>query len=150
MTSELIKKLIEKKYNHENGQYIVFDELRNGTGYGKIVTGSIDVFVLNTYPSKQFQRMAFEIKVSRSDFLREIKNPNKRRFAMAMSNEFYFVAPKGLLKNSDIPLNCGLMEVITYKENHHIKTVVPAIWRDNMPPSWSFVASICRRVKLRK
>lgn len=56
-------------------------------------------------------RVAYEIKVSRADFLAEVRNPEKRTKAIELSNQFYFAAPKGLLRASEIPEDCGLVEV---------------------------------------
>ncbi len=53
--------------------------------------------------------MAFEIKVSRADFLRDVqagKYLSYLKFAGAVS----FAAPKGLLAKGDIPVGCGLIE----------------------------------------
>jgi hypothetical protein len=46
-----------------------------------------------------------------ADFLCEIKQPLKRRIGLRYSNEFYFVTPAGLLKTSELPIECGLVEV---------------------------------------
>jgi hypothetical protein len=70
-----------------------------------------DVFVLNCFYSKRFKRIAFEIKISRNDFLHELKDPEKRKSAVEYSHEFYFVTPKGMLDKKDIPQDCGLMEI---------------------------------------
>lgn len=55
--------------------------------------------------------VGYEIKVSRSDFLHELKKPEKRAWAVAITHEFYFCAPKGLIKPSEVPGDCGLVEV---------------------------------------
>lgn len=54
------------------------------------------------------ERIALEIKVSRSDFLSETdeKRAPWRRFA----DKFAYVAPEGLIKPSELPEGCGLME----------------------------------------
>lgn len=55
------------------------------------------------------ERIALEIKVSRSDFLSETdeKRAPWRRFA----DKFAYVAPEGLIKPSELPEGCGLMEL---------------------------------------
>ncbi len=78
----------------------------------------IDAFAFNCFRSKGFKRVAYEIKVSRSDFKNELKDANKRKSAMMFSDEFYFVAPKGMLHKYDIPEGCGLMEVNEAGDTH--------------------------------
>lgn len=54
------------------------------------------------------ERIALEIKVSRSDFLSETdeKRGPWRRFA----DKFAYVAPTGMIKPEELPPGCGLME----------------------------------------
>jgi hypothetical protein len=49
--------------------------------------------------------VGYEIKISRGDMRRELLDPGKRRFGVAMCNEFYFAAPQGLLKPEEIAYN---------------------------------------------
>lgn len=155
MTAREIKEVLKKEYTTYDKQRVIpqtwvfWEELKNGVGFDKYVMGYIDFFVMNVFPSKQFEKIAYEIKVSRSDFFNEIKNPNKRRFAMAMSNKFYFITPKGLLKPNEIPKECGLEEVCNNGKYLYTQTIVPAIWRETLPPNWAFVSSLCRKLFLK-
>ena len=69
-------------------EWAFFSELRVGTGYATYkhrkgsalsVEQRIDVWAMNLWPSKKFKRIAYEIKVSKSDFKREIEDPKKGR-----------------------------------------------------------------------
>jgi hypothetical protein len=143
---------LRKRYS-DTRQWALFEELRVGTGYRNTWKGSghehnnpqqsIDAYALNMYAGKDFQAISFEIKVSRADFLREIAQPLKRAQAVALSNQFYFVAPKGMIKPEEIPSDTGLMEV---DENLNIRIKVQAPIQQKEPPSWRFIASIARRV----
>ena len=73
---------------------------------------SIDVLTINSRPFKQYRIIAHEIKTSRNDFLYEIKHPEKRTLAIKYSNQFFFVTPQKLVKPSEIPIGCGLLEVM--------------------------------------
>lgn len=53
--------------------------------------------------------IAIEVKVSRADFKRETEA--KRRPWEAVSSQFVYATPKGLLDKSEIPSHCGLWEV---------------------------------------
>ena len=109
MDASFIKGLLHEKYGDRN-QWACFDELRNQTGYSRQIK-YIDFFVINLYPSKNFQRIAYEIKVSKGDFNKEIADPGKRKFAMDNSNQFYFICPSGLISKDEVPEDCGLMYV---------------------------------------
>lgn len=80
-------------HSHPRPNWAYFPELRVGTGYGKDNEQRLDAWAMNLMPSKQLSRYAYEVKVSRSDFLAEIKKPWKRKHALMLSNHFYFAAP---------------------------------------------------------
>ena len=88
---------------------------------------AIDAFVMPMWPGKKYERIAYEVKVSRADFLNEIKMPWKRETAMAYSNRFIYITPPGLIKKDEIPEGCGLQEV---HPSGHIRTVVKAPQRN--------------------
>ena len=127
----------------DRSQWAFIVELRTGTGHGHWSDKYIDLFAINCYPSKGNHKIAFEIKTSRSDFLREMKKPLKRHPALMISNQFYFAAPKGMLKHEEIPQEAGLVEVGT--EGAVVITVAAPV-REAYPPTWPLVASIARRV----
>jgi hypothetical protein len=53
----------------------------------------LDAFALNTLPHTAMKRVCYEVKISRGDFLSELKHLLKRRIGMRYSNEFYFCCP---------------------------------------------------------
>lgn len=137
---------------HPARQWAFFVELRVGTGYNfttKIYGWSdynpeqrIDAFALDIWPSHHWRRIAYEVKVSRSDFLHEIANPQKRQTAMMLANEFYFAVPAGLVEKDEIPEDCGL---VTVKDGRaQVVKRAPSHEIGDMP--MPFVASIARRV----
>jgi hypothetical protein len=128
---------------HDPREWGFFEELRIGTGRGKDSEQRFDGWAIHFHPSKRNVVRCYEAKVSRSDFYTEINKPMKRRPGMRLSNEFYFVAPLGMLKIEEIPPECGLMEVF---EDGHIETTVKAPYRNTIPPTWLFVSAICRRI----
>lgn len=128
-----------------SSDWIHFDELRIGTGYGKDAEQRIDFWAMHTLPSERLRRVAFEVKVSRSDFLAELKQPRKRAVALLWSNEFYFVAPSGLISESELPPEAGLVEYRQDDLGARLHWRVMAPWRDTPPASWRFVASMLRR-----
>lgn len=154
MNAHDVLKGLRKRHISQRGrlgdEWAFFPELRVGTGYaayrdkkkGKNVEQRMDAWAMNLYPSKKYHRICYEIKVSRSDFMHEIKNPDKRKQGLELSNQFYFVTPPGLVKKEEIPLECGLIEV---KEDGSSKVIVQAPMRECAPPPIHLVMSIMRR-----
>ena len=100
-------------------------------------------FSLNTFGMGQFEAdfvaihpennfcVEFEIKRSRSDFLADFKKKNKHELlkkGMWPSNQFYFVAERGVLDRNQIPYHLGLIEIEKipiykkFKKQHITKT----------------------------
>jgi len=139
---------LESRFKDKH-EYIAVKELRPYTGFGEYADQRIDFWVMNTYPSKRHARHSFEIKTSRSDFLREIKQPNKRRIGLAISNQFWFIAPEGLIKPEEVPIECGLIECFwgAYDATGMTGvTVIAAPHRDTNVLSWGLLASVARRL----
>ena len=139
-TPEVMHRL---KMSHDPQKWAFFEELRIGTGFGKDSEQRLDAWAIHYHPSKRNVSICYEVKVSKSDFKKEITTPIKRRAGLRLSNEFYFVTPKGLCKIEDIPLECGLIEV---DDKGVMETIIAAPFRDVHPPTWLFVASISRRM----
>ncbi|EGW36480.1 hypothetical protein [Desulfosporosinus sp. OT] len=147
MSAKTILKALRER--HQEREWAFFRELRVGTGYRNVEKGlnpeqRLDAWAINLYPSKNFLRIAYEIKVSRGDFLREINNPQKREQALQLSNQFYFAAPVGLIKPEEIPEEVGLIEVFDEWQSM-IKVSAPVREGGELP--WQFLASIARRVQ---
>ena len=55
--------------------------------------------------------IAFEVKVSRADWLSEVKKPDKHLPAKALAGQLYVVAPPDVVKVEELPAGVGLIEV---------------------------------------
>lgn len=147
-----LRRLFQSEFNGASANWAFFEELRVGpgfAGYGSRTDpehsrqdGSrIDAWVMGCWSSNWGAR-AIEVKVSRSDFLHEVKRPEKRAAALRLSNYYYFAAPRGLISRVELPPECGLIEV----KDHIASFTVHPPRREADPPSWRFVASLARRV----
>lgn len=148
-TTEEVTRLVVDR--HGGGGWLVWTELKTATGM--LAHRSIDVFALHQWPSHGHMREAYEVKVSRGDWLRELKDPTKRREALLWSNHFWFVTTPGLIKPAELPPECGLMEARAEPpqsgwrregQRLYLHTVVHAPWRDTPPPSWGLLVSMVR------
>lgn len=133
-----IKKSLKQRYSDKT-RWAYFNECPVGSGWRG--TNFMDAFVIAIWPSDQNRRIAFEIKISRQDFLNEFRKPNKRRPALFFSNEFYFVSPKDLLNPEEIPSDSGLIE---YFEDGKLVTKIKAPFRESIRPNWNFVGALLR------
>lgn len=109
-TAEGLVNLLRKRFEAKNGLYnqcVVLEQVPNGTGMEQ--SRWIDVAVFEMWPSKGLTRSAFEVKVSRSDFLRELQEPDKHKWCLQGFHEFWFVAPKGIIQLEELPKGIGWM-----------------------------------------
>lgn len=100
--------LIRHRYAASNGAYnrsVVLEQVPDGTG--TLQGRWIDVAVFEMWPSKGLTRSAFEVKVSRSDFLKELQIPEKHKWCLESFHEFWFVAPKEVIQLAEIPHGIG-------------------------------------------
>jgi hypothetical protein len=109
VTAEYLVNLIRQRYPvyRDDGfhRYVVLEQVPDGTG---MYQGHwIDVAVFHMWPSSGLLRSAFEIKISRSDFLRELQYPNKYKWVQDSFHEFWYVAPQGVIKREELPANAG-------------------------------------------
>ena len=142
MQSGQIVHLLHERYPVAEG-WACFAELADGTGYQK--RGTADFVAVSTWPSKGYRAIGFEIKVSRGDFLRELKQPEKRQHLESVCAECWFVAPAGLLRAEEIPEGWGLLEVLNGAEEEKLRAKVQPRQREPKPWSMSFMAAIVRR-----
>ncbi len=122
-------------------RYIRVTELGNDGG-----SRFIDLFVMDCHRGQgYFERISYEIKVSRADFVNEMKAPQKRDFALSISNYFYFATPEGLIKPSELPIEAGLVEISRNEtKEFEILKVKESPYRNTLPPTWALVTKIFR------
>jgi hypothetical protein len=144
MTSSDIHKALKAHYAARCDGSVYIEEFRAGTGYSPGSERYLDAWVMGTFPSSGLVKTAIEIKVSRSDFTRELRKPIKRDSALRISNVFYFAAPKGLISPAELPVEVGLIEV---DEAGFVSVAEEAPYRECERASWVFVASLARRAQ---
>jgi len=90
------------------------EDLQNNT-WG---SGRADVVAVKPHQYVRFALQVYDVKVSRSDFLRDV-NGNKWRQYLRVCHRFYFALPSGLVKTAEIPEEAGLI----VKGEHGWRTV---------------------------
>jgi hypothetical protein len=155
---------LESTLHASRSEWLFLRELRVGTGRRNNGAQRVDALALNTLPHTAMKRVCYEVKTSRTDFLCELKQPLKRRIGMRYSNEFYFVTPGGLVQSSEIPPECGLIEIdracpedwksimrrnagfFCYEPLKRVYCMITVVapWRDTPGPTWQLVAAMLR------
>jgi hypothetical protein len=156
--------IVERALHGLRSEWLFLRELKVGISRRNGSVQRLDAFALNSLPHTAMKRICYEVKVSRADFLAELKMPLKRRVGMRYSNEFYFVTPAGLLEMAEIPCECGLIEAgkatpeewrLLIKRHRgffhydpaaqsYCLLAVPAPWRDTPGPTWQLLAAMLR------
>lgn len=143
-STDIINRLF---HQYATDKFQCFSELRLGSGYG-FHERRIDFLVIDCAPSRGNKIIAYEVKISRSDFRQDVANEKKQRGAKLYSNEFYFIAPKGVIPQDEVPDWAGLQEIheVAAGERTYlsISTVIKAPYREKWRPSWPLMVSIAR------
>lgn len=164
LTATALLDIVERGIHASAAEWIFLRELRAGTGFRNGSAQRLDAFALNSLPHTGMKRVCYEVKISRADFLTELKHPLKRRIGMRYSNEFYFLTPPNLLSPAEVPPECGVIEAglaepAEWKTlirrqagffNYDLDTrsfcmiTIPAPWRDTPGPTWQLLAAMLR------
>lgn len=122
-------------------EWALLEEVRNRTGYGKTERYA-DAIAMNLYPSRGLEVYGFEIKVSKSDWKRELADADKSAPIQRFCDRWYIVTPPGIVDRAELPKTWGLMEAD--KEGTKLITKVEAPPLAAEPLDRAFVASMLR------
>lgn len=92
------------------GSHALLWEVANGTGGN--TRRFADAVAIGLWPSHGHAIEGIEIKVSRSDLLNELKNPEKSQPVYQYCNRWWLACPKGMAIIDEIPQSWGLMELV--------------------------------------
>jgi hypothetical protein len=119
-------------------EWALLEEVAPKTGGG---TRYADAVAVNLWSSRGHAVHGFEIKVSRSDWLRELKQPEKAEDVYQYCDYWWIVAPKGIVKDGELPPTWGLLEL---RESGLVQSVA-APKLSPKPITRGFFASLMRR-----
>ncbi|MGK3134837.1 hypothetical protein ACCX84_03590 [Pantoea trifolii] len=121
-------------------EWAIFFEVADGTGMNQ--RRWADAVAMNMYPSRGMEIHGFEIKVSRGDWLRELKNPEKSSTVQQYCDRWWIVAPKELIKPGELPPTWGHYDVTPAGI---IRQMVAAPKLESISVNKSFMAAMLRR-----
>jgi hypothetical protein len=117
-----------------------FEEVPDATG-GR-ASRRADAIGVSCYPSRGIFARGIEVKVSRTDWRNELKNPAKSANFQRNISDFYLAAPPGVAELDEIPETWGYIEVANGKAS----VVKKALFAEKNVVEWDFAAALLRHV----
>lgn len=124
---------------YRGGQkYVGMTQLRTEAGWD--VT-TADVVIMGAWRSTNHKIQGFEVKISRSDWLNEVKKPTKNDAIKQYCDHFWLViTDEKMVKEGELPDDWGMMVV----SGNGLKVVKKAPQLTPKPPSLGFMAMMMR------
>ena len=120
--------------------YAVLEEVRDAAGFYAGRSG--DCLVMSLWPSRGLTLQGFEIKASRSDWLRELKNPEKAESLWGYCDRWWLLTEdEKAAQFAEIPETWGWMSV----KGTRLKVLRDAPKLDPKPLTRSFLAALLKR-----
>ena len=114
------------------GRYAFLTHVRTGAAWEQ---QEMDAIAMALWPSEHFDLHGFEVKCSRSDWLREIRpDTSKSQRARDICDTFSIVAPAGLVRLDELPKGWGLLEARTLRGDVTLRAVAKPERLTPMPP----------------
>jgi hypothetical protein len=141
-TGELTDMVISK-YGALNGasnlgKYIPLTQVASSTGGANNIA---DIMILGAWHSSGNLLEGFEVKVSRADWLNEVKNPQKCLPSKQYCHKWWLViADASMVKEGELPDDWGMMAV----DNGSLKIIKKAPLLEPVPIAMDFLASLLR------
>lgn len=124
---------------YPENEWGLLTQVRDGAGFAR---RTFDALAIGYWGSRGHAVHGFECKVSKADWTRELKQPEKADSLIAFCDFWWVVTPKGVVDPFTLPLGWGLLEAL---DNGTIRTVVQADKLEPKPLTKGFVAQIIKR-----
>lgn len=127
---------------HGNGpRYAVASQVRSGAGHAAKRTA--DFIAMDLWPSGGLALHGHEVKVSRPDWLRELKDPAKAaEFTPYLNHWWVVAADPGMVRDGELPGDWGLMAM----RSGRLAVVRKAPWQQALPMPPARLAALLRAV----
>lgn len=141
MTFDDVIKLLKARYAPPAWAFLQ----QVGDSTGAYTSRHADAVAMGLWPSRGLELIGFEVKVSRNDWRRELKKPDKAEPIASRMDRFFVVAPADVVPHVEVPTNWGLLEV---KPSGKIIQTKEAAKLEPLPLDRRFLAALLRRVSL--
>lgn len=133
-----IKSALRARFSGQ--EWAIFFEVADASGSGN--KRYADAVAMNLWPSRGLELHGFEIKVSRSDWLSELKNPAKSEPVQKYCDRWWIICPSGIIKPGELPPTWGHYEI---SDSGQITEKVKAPKLEPIDATRGFIASLLRR-----
>lgn len=133
MKTEELRALLRQRY--PSNEWALAFEVECGSRWA-------DMFAMNLWPSRGYAIHGFELKVSRQDWLKELKSPEKAECAYMRCDYWWLVAAENVATIDEIPETWGFMEA----QGNKLCVIKKAMTKPDAPLTRDFVASLFRRL----
>lgn len=124
--------------------YITLEEVRDATGFDGHRTA--DAIAISLYRSRGKSIWGFEMKVSRADWLKELRQPEKAESIMRYCNYWALVVPdKNIVKEGELPTTWGMYVA----QKSRLKCVVPCPKLDPLPMDITMLTALAYAINQR-
>lgn len=104
-----VRAALRNRHPSDKGAWAFLEEVRNGTGYQR-TTRSADALAMSLWPSRGLEIHGFEIKVSRSDWKRELEEPAKAEVILRFCDRWWLaVGDEEIVQPGELPPTWGLL-----------------------------------------
>lgn len=108
INAQQILEALSKEYKGSDA-YAFLSQVRNSTGFSSEVR-TADAMTMCLWPSRGLEIEGYEIKVSKSDWQSELKDPAKADEFYKYCDKWWLITPKDLIDVKDLPIGWGLQE----------------------------------------
>lgn len=144
MTETQMCDALRARYGQQAGngaRYAVAAGVRSHAGFDAKRTA--DFIAMDLWPSSGLLLHGHEVKVSRSDWLRELKDPSKADEFIPYVNHWWLVVPDAaIVRDGELPDGWGLLAM----RGDALKAVRKAAWREALPLPATRLAALLRAV----
>lgn len=140
-TGHLTHKILSKYSASEvpDNKHIKLTQVRAATGFDDLNTA--DLMIMGGWPSSGNLLEGFEVKVSRADWLNEVKKPSKNDSVKSYCHKWWLViSDETMVKPGELPEDWGMMALRKSK----LVVIKEAPMLTPSPVSYAFVASLLR------
>lgn len=145
-TPELLQLLSDFRWHLGKGEWALLTDVPNSTGYDG--RRRCDALAMNLYPSAGLGLHGFELKVSRNDWVRELRQPDKATELQRFCDRWWLVAgDDSVCPNArDLPDTWGMLVARDGPEGMRLVIDRPAPALSPVPLDRGFVAAIVRKI----
>ena len=146
ISANQVYQALYKRYGQDSGdprareEWVLIREARCAAGFDGNAR-SCDLIAINTWSSRGLALVGHEIKVSRNDWLKELKQPEKAHTFTRHCDTWWIVVPapwNAIVHADELPKGWGIMEV----SGRGVKAIIQATTNPNpIPVPWTMTVA---------